>query len=479
MRSHLFSTDAIVVGSGPNGLAAAIELARAGHSVTLLEGAEQIGGGVRSAALTLPGFVHDICSAIYPVGVASPFFKTLPLAEHGLEWIHPPAPLAHPLDDGSAVMLERSVRQTAVNLGEDARAYLQLMAPLVDAWPQLAEEILAPLHIPRHPLLLARFARHALRSAEALGRARFSGRRARALLAGLAAHSFLPLDRTASAAVGLVLGLLGHAVGWPLPRGGAGRLAGALAACLQSLGGRIETASPVRSLDELPRTRTILLDVTPRQLLQLAGDRLDNIYRRRLAGYRYGPGVFKVDWALAAAIPWQAADCARAGTVHLGGTLEEISAAEHQVWAGSHPQRPFVLLAQQSLFDELRAPTGRHTGWAYCHVPNGSDVDMTEAIERQVERFAPGFRELILARSTRTAAGYQRYNPNCIGGDINGGVQDLRQIFARPVFKADPYATGLKGVFLCSSSTPPGGGVHGMCGYHAARSALGYLSDQP
>ena len=468
----LSKSDAIVVGSGPNGLAAAIELARAGLSVTLLEGADTIGGGARSAELTLPGFVHDVCSAIYPLGIGSPFFSTLPLTDHGLEWIHPPAPLAHPLDDGTAVMLERSPQETGMHLGEDSVAYRELMGPLVEEWPKLAGEILAPPHIPGHPLLLARFARHGVRSAQALAEGRFTGRRARALLAGLAAHSFLPLDQPPSAAVGLVLGLLGHAVGWPVSRGGAARLSGALAAYFESLGGRIETSAPVRSLDELPQARPILLDVTPRQLIQIAGDRLGSRYRKQLQSYRYGPGVFKVDWALSGPIPWRSADCARAGTVHLGGALEEIALGEKEVWRGRHPEKPFVLLAQQSLFDSSRAPDGKHTGWAYCHVPNGSTVDMTEAIEGQVERFAPGFRELILARSTRTAAEYQRYNPNFIGGDINGGVQDLAQILGRPVLKSDPYATDLEGVYLCSSSTPPGGGVHGMCGYHAARSAL-------
>jgi phytoene dehydrogenase-like protein len=472
MTSPLSPTDAIVVGSGPNGLAAAIELARSGLTVTLVEGEEQIGGGVRSAALTLPGFVHDVCSAVYPLGVASPFFVTLPLSEHGLEWIHPPAPLAHPLDDGTAALLERSLPETASSLGEDGASWRMLLQPLVEEWPQLASEILAPPHLPRHPLLLARFARHALHSAQGLAEAQFRGPRARALLAGLAAHSFLPLDRPASAAVGLVLGLLGHAVGWPIPRGGAGNLSAALASCFQSLGGRIETATPVHSLDELPAARTVLLDVTPRQLVEIAGDRLGPRYRRRLQSYRYGPGVFKIDWALAGPIPWRAPECARAATVHLGGTLEEIAASEQEVWRGRHPLRPFVLLAQPSLFDPTRAPAGRHTGWAYCHVTNGSTADMTEAIERQVERFAPGFRDLILARHTRTAAGYELYNPNCIGGDINGGVQDLRQIFARPVPGPCPYATGNEGLFLCSSSTPPGGGVHGMCGYHAARAAL-------
>jgi phytoene dehydrogenase-like protein len=346
------------------------------------------------------------------------------------------------------------------------------MRPLVDGWPQLGGEILAPPHVPRHPLLLARFARHAVRSAESLANSRFTCQRTRALLAGMAAHSFLPLDRPASAAVGLVLGLLGHAVGWPVPRGGAGRISGALEAYFLSLGGRVETGTPVRSLDQLPQTRAVLLDLTPRQLLRIAGDRLNGNYRKRLKRYRYGPGVYKIDWALSGPIPWKSVDCARAGTVHIGGTLEEIAVAEREIWRGGHPERPFVLLAQQSLFDPSRAPDGMHTGWAYCHVPSGSTVDMTEAIERQVERFAPGFRDLILGRCTRTAAEYQLYNPNFIGGDINGGVQDLAQILGRPVLKPDPYATGLDGVYLCSSSTPPSGGVHGMCGYHAARSAL-------
>jgi len=466
------SSDAIVVGAGPNGLAATIELARAGLSVTLLEGEEEIGGGARTAELTLPGFLHDVCSAIYPMGIGSPFFNSLPLSEHGLEWIHPEAPVAHPLDDGSAIMLERSLSDTADGLGEDAAAWRNLMKPLVESWPELAEDILGPPGIPRHPFILARFARNALRSAESLARDLFRDRRARALFAGLAAHSFLPLDKPGSAAIGLVLGLTGHAVGWPVAKGGAGRITRALAAHLKFLGGTIETRRTIRSLEEIPDARVVLLDVTPKQLLEMAGEHLPPLYRRRLRHYRYGPGAFKVDWALSGPIPWRAVDCARAGTAHLGGEMEEISAGEKAVWQGRHPERPFVLLGQQSLFDPLRARVGCHTGWAYCHVPNGSKVDMTETIEDQVERFAPGFRELILARHTRTAAAYEDYNPNFIGGDIVGGVQDLGQIFARPVFKAVPYDTGTPGLFLCSSSTPPGGGVHGMCGYHAACAAL-------
>lgn len=468
---------AVVVGSGPNGLAAAIEIARrSALPVTLIEGAERIGGGMRSAELTLPGFVHDICSAIHPLGVGSPFFSSLPLADYGLRWIHPPAPLAHPFDDGTAALLERSVDATGATLGEDAGAYERLMAPLVADWPQLAEEILSPPHLPRHPVMLARFGMPALRSAAGLARQIFRGQRARALFAGLAAHSLLPLERPVSAAFGLVLGLAGHAAGWPLPEGGAQRLADALATCLEHLGGEIVTGRPIASLEEVAGARLVLLDVTPRQLLEMAGPRLGALYRRHLGRFRYGSGVFKIDWALNGPIPWRAPACARAGTVHLGGTLEEIAAGERAIWQGRHPAKPFVLLAQQSLFDPSRAPAGKHTGWAYCHVPNGSRFDMTERIESQVERFAPGFRSLILARHVRCAAELEVYNPNFIGGDINGGVQDLGQLFTRPVLRPNPYATGVPGLFLCSASTPPGGGVHGMCGYHAARAALRALS---
>lgn len=469
------ATEAIVVGAGPNGLAAAIEMARAGWPVTVVEGSETLGGGARSAALTLPGFVHDVCSAIHPLAAGSPFFRELSLERHGLVWIDPPTPLAHPFDDGTAALLERDLRATGESLGEDGSAWAAMFGPLAEEWERLAPEILAPPHLPRHPLVLARFGLSALRSATRLA-GRFRGEPARALFAGLAAHSFLPLEQPLSAAFALVLGAAGHALGWPIPRGGSQSLADALAACLRELGGSILTGRPVSSLEELPAGRIILLDVTPRQLLALAGGRLDNRYRQQLERYRYGPGVCKVDWALAGPIPWKAAECARAGTVHLGGTLAEIAAGERAVWQGEHPQRPFVLLAQQSLFDPSRAPAGKHTGWAYCHVPNGSTVDMAERIEAQVERFAPGFRALLLARHVRTAAGYEGYNPNCIGGDINGGVQDLRQLFARPILRKVPYATGVPGLFLCSSSTPPGGGVHGMCGYHAAKAALKGLS---
>lgn len=463
--------DAVVVGSGPNGLAAAITLARAGRSVLVLERAETAGGGVRSAALTVPGFVHDVCSAIHPLAVASPFLADLPLAEHGLELVQPQAPVAHPLDDGTAVMLERSLEATAEGLGRDGGEYLRLMTPLVDGADRLVPFLLRPRPVPRHPYVAARFAVVALRSALGLVQ-RFGSDRARALFAGLAGHSMQPLDRKPTASFGLVLGLLGHAHGWPLVRGGSQRLADALASYLTSLGGTIETGREVASIDELPTDTTILLDVTPRQLISLAGHRFRARYLSALRRFRYGPGVFKVDYALAGPVPWRAPEAARAGTVHLGGTFDEIAASERAVWNGETPERPFILAAQQSLFDATRAPAGAHTLWAYCHVPNGSTVDMTERIETQIERFAPGFRERVVARSTRGPAEIERHNPNYVGGDINGGVQDLRQLYTRPVVRLDPYSTPLEGVYLCSSSTPPGGGVHGMCGYWAAKEAL-------
>jgi phytoene dehydrogenase-like protein len=469
---ELANDAAVVVGSGPNGLAAGIALAEAGRSVTVLEGADRLGGGCRSEELTLPGFVHDTCSTVHSLALASPFLSTLPLAEHGLELVHPSAPLAHPLDDGSAVMLERSVDETARGLGADAAAYRRLFGPLVLSAEELFGQILGPLRPPRHPLVMARFGAGALRSASGLARSRFTGERARALFAGCAAHSMLSLTTPASAAFGMVLAVTAHRVGWPVARGGSQRLVDALASHLRSLGGEIQTARWVESLDEVEAHTPVLLDVTPRQLLRLAGARLPAGYGRRLGRYRYGPGVFKLDWALEAPIPWSAAEVLRAGTVHLAGTLDEIVASEEAAVRGRHADRPFVLLVQPTLFDPTRAPDGRHTAWAYCHVPQGSTRDMAEAIESQVERFAPGFRDLILGRSVMDSAEVERRNPNYVGGDINGGVQDLRQLFTRPVPRLDPYSTPLRGLYLCSSSTPPGGGVHGMCGYHAARSAL-------
>ena len=438
----------------------------------VVEAGETIGGGARSAELTIPGFLHDVCSAIYPLGVGSPFFSSLPLEDHGLEWVHPDVPMAHPFDDGTAAVLERSVDATAYGLDRDTAAYYKLMAPLVADWGDLVVGLLAPFRMPRHPFVMARFGLQAIRSARGLARGTFKGERARALFAGLGAHSMMPLERPMTAAFGLVLGISGHAVGWPVARGGAQKISEALASYLKSLGGEIVTGAPVESIDELPDARAVLFDVTPRQLLRIAGSRLPDGYGRRLRGYRYGAGVFKVDWALDGPVPWKAPECAGAGTVHVGGTLDEVAAAERAAWDGEHPERPYVLVAQQSLFDSSRAPEGKHTLWAYCHVPNGSTYDMTERIEGQIERFAPGFRDLVLARSAKGPGEMEEYNPNYVGGDINGGVQDWRQHFTRPVLRLVPYSTPAKGLYICSSSTPPGGGVHGMCGYFAARAAL-------
>lgn len=473
MITQRADVDAAVVGSGPNGLSAAIALARAGHRVRVHEAEPTIGGGARSAALTLPGFVHDICSAIHPLGVGSPFFNELPLAAHGLEWIHPGIPVAHPLDDGTAVELRRSVDETADGLGVDARAYRRLVAPLARHWDALLEDALRPaLHIPRHPLLVARFAPVALSSAKLLANRVFRGPRARALLAGLAAHSFLPLDAAFSASFGLMLAASGHTVGWPMPRGGSQRIADALASYLRSLGGEIVTGDRVARIADLGNARAILFDTTPRALERIAGDRLPGRYRRALSRYRYGPGVFKLDYALSGPVPWRAEACTRAGTVHLGGTFGEIAAGERAVSRGEHPERPFVLVAQQSLFDPVRAPAGQHTLWAYCHVPNGSTVDMTARIEAQLERFAPGFGAQVLARSVQNTRDVESHNANYIGGDVAAGSHAGFQLLARPVWSPDPYATPARDIYLCSAATPPGGGVHGMCGANAARSAL-------
>lgn len=464
--------DAVVIGSGPNGLAAAITIARHQRSVLVLEAAATIGGGARSTELTLPGFVHDVCSAIHPMAVASSFFRSVPLADHGLSWIHPPLPLAHPLDDGTAAVLARSIAETSQSLGPDAAAYTRHVGPLVAGAERLFADALGPLRFPRHPITMLRFGIQALRSASGLAKGWFQGQHARALIAGLAGHSVLPLDQGLSAAVALMLGIAGHSVGWPMPRGGSQSISDALASYLRTLGGELVTDCRVESFAQLPLARAYLFDTAPRNLARICEDVLPNGFRRALTRFRHGPGVFKLDWALAHPIPWKAKACRQAGTIHVGGTLEEIAISERQVWHAEHPPKPYVLVAQQSLFDDTRAPAGKHVGWGYCHVPAGSTVDMTAAIEQQIERFAPGFGDCIPARNRITTATLEQGNANCIGGDVSGGVMDLRQLFTRPTARLVPYSTPMPNIFLCSASTPPGGGVHGMCGFFAAQSAL-------
>ncbi len=462
--------DAVVVGSGPNGLAAGIFLQQKGLSVLIIEGKDTIGGGLRSAELTLPGFTHDICSAIHPLALGSPFFKTLPLHEHGLQYGFPTLAAAHPFDDGTAAVLHKTAAQTAQALGVDGQAYLDLMQPLVEDWPLLAPDVLGPLKFPKHPLLMAKFGLNALTSASYLVK-KFKQKEARGLWAGMAAHSIQPLSNLTTSAIGLVLMAAGHLGGWPIPMGGSQKIANALAAYFESLGGKIQTGKPINSLKQLPSANALLFDITPRQLLKLGGINFSALYKWQLQNYRYGMGVFKMDWALDGPIPFTAHECQQGGTIHLGNTFEEIAAGEAQIWNGGHPDKPYVLVAQQSLFDPSRAPEGKHTAWAYCHVPFGSTRDMTAAIENQVERFAPGFKDRILAKHTMNTAQIEKYNPNYVGGDINGGVIDITQLYTRPALRPSPYRTSVKGVYICSSSTPPGGGVHGMCGYHAASRA--------
>jgi phytoene dehydrogenase-like protein len=462
--------DVVVVGAGPNGLAAAITVAQAGKSVALIEANNRVGGGVCSAEVTLSGFVHDLCSSVYPLAIGSPFFRELPLAQHGLEWIQSPAALAHPLDDGTALIVERSVDATAAKLGDDAVVYRKLMAPLAVQWESLSLDILAPPRWPRDPVQLARFGFSAIQPARRFAERNLNLDRTRTLFAGLAAHSMLPLEYWGSTAFGLVLGATAHALGWPIVRGGAQQLADALAAHLRVLGGDIFLNHPVETLAELPSSRSVICDVTPRQLLKIARQQLPRRYRDQLKKFRYGMGAFKIDWALSAAVPWRAPECRNAATVHLGASLPEIAASERMAWRGFHSDRPFVLLVQPSLFDPSRAPSGKHTLWAYCHVPNGSTFDMTQRIEAQIERFAPGFRDTILGRCSAPPAELERRNANLVGGDINGGAPILSQLFLRPTRRL--YATPARGLYLCSSSTPPGGGVHGMCGYFAAQQVL-------
>lgn len=470
--------DAVVVGSGPNGLAGAITLAHAELSVLVLEANSTIGGGARSSELTLPGFVHDVCSAVHPLAAGSPFFKTLPLGQFGLDWIQPEIPLAHPLDDGSAACLQRDVDLTADSLGNDARGYRNMMKPLTRDWEKLSAEFLQPmLHLPRHPFALGRFGVPAMCPATWLTKLLFKNEPARALFAGIAAHSFLPLESWVSSAFALVLGTAGHAVGWPIPRGGSQSIANALMKYFLELGGKIDINSRIENLDQLPKSRVTLFDSTAWEFARIAGDRLPSGYCRRLKSFRHAPGIFKIDYALSSPIPWKAKACRRAGTIHLGGTIAEIADAERDIVRGKVPERPFMLVAQQSLFDQTRAPGGQHTLWAYCHVPFDCRIDMSERIESEIERFAPGFRDCILARHKMSAPDLEKSNPNLTGGDINGGAANLWQLIARPILSPTPYRTPLRGVYLCSSSTPPGGGVHGMCGYHAARAALRDMFD--
>lgn len=471
-RSTTNQYDAIVVGSGPNGLSAAIRLALEGLSVKIFERESTIGGGTRTLELTEPGFHHDICSAIHPMAISSPFFRKLPLSNHGLNWIQPRYPLAHPLDGESAVILHRDIRKMEEEVSVDFTGYQKLMAPLSNHWEGLTTDLLAPLRMPTHPIRMASFGLNAVQPALQLTERKFKHHRAKALFGGLAAHSIMALDKPVTSAIGLVLGAAGHATGWPLPRGGSQSIADALASYFKQLGGEIETGIRITRLGMLPEAKAVLFDLTPKQVNKIAGDRFPDSYRNKLNRYRYGAGVFKVDYILKEPVPWTDNRCKEAGTVHVGGSLKEIAKSEQAMSQNHHPSKPYVLIAQQSLFDDSRTPDNRHTLWAYCHVPNNSNQDMTRPIEDQIERFAPGFRDVIEVRSTKTARSMETYNPNYIGGDINGGVQDFRQLFSRPASWLNPYSTPAEGIYFCSSSSPPGGGVHGMCGFHAAESAL-------
>ncbi|NBC26881.1 MAG: NAD(P)-binding protein [Bacteroidetes bacterium] len=468
---HSTEYDAVIVGSGPNGLAAGIRLALEGLRVKIFEASDTVGGGMRTKELMQPGFRHDICSAIHPMAASSPFMSRLPLGEFGLEWIRPEYPLAHPMDDGPAAILQHDITATAEAFGADADAYRSVMEPIVHHWKELTNDFLGPLTFPYHPLLMARFGLNAIKSAGRFQR-RYQTDLAKALFGGIAAHSILDLDEPITTAIGLVLGAAGHAVGWPLPRGGSQMIADSMAAYFESLGGEIETGTEVKSLNQLPAHTCVLFDLTPRQVVDIAGEQLPDNYKKRLEKFRYGAGVFKVDYILTEPVPWNDSRCQKAGTVHLGGTFDEISVSEKQMANGHHPDKPYVLVAQQSLFDDSRTPDDRHTLWAYCHVPSGSERNMTKEIEDQIERFAPGFRDTVEQRHTMTTSQFEAYNANYFGGDINGGRQDIWQLFTRPLHLVHPYATPAKGLYICSASTPPGGGVHGMCGYHAAMLAL-------
>jgi phytoene dehydrogenase-like protein len=474
--SAAYEYDAVVVGAGPNGLAAAIRIAQDGFSTLLLERSTEVGGACRTEELTLPGFRHDIGSGVHPLALGSPFFSSLPLEKYGLTWCQPEIPVAHPINQTEIATLRRSINETGISLGRDAKAYQRLFEPIVSRWQALLDEFLQPIiHFPRYPMQMARFGNLALTSIDHLIRNRFSREPAKALLAGLAAHSFLSLTDTGSSAFALILGMLGHAIGWPIPRGGAQAIAQALSRHFQVLGGQIQTDVSVMTLRQLPESRVVLFDVTPRQLVQILGGLLPSGYRRKLEQFKYGPGIFKIDYALDGPIPWLHSDCQRAGTVHLGGTFAEIAQAEYQVARGKHAEHPFLLLSQPTVVDATRAPVNRHVAWVYGHVPNGSSWDMTKSFEKQIGRFAPEFKDRVLTSHVSSSAELERDNPNLIGGSITGGANNLWQLIARPILSSTPYRTPLRGIYLCSSSTPPGGGVHGMCGFHAANAALNDL----
>lgn len=464
--------DAVIIGSGPNGLSAGILLAQNGLSVKIIEAEKTIGGGTRTKELTEPGYLHDVCSAIHPTAAGSPFFNTLPLHKFGLEWIHPKYPVAHPLDDGEAVLISKSIQETIDRLGGDGKNYKDLFNTFVENWSDLSQEVFGSLRSTSHPFLMARFGWYAMYSAKLLGTSIFNTPEAKAYFAGLAAHSFLPLDKAFSASFGLVLGASVHSVGWPLAKGGSSSISDALASYFESLGGEIETERRVTDIRELPPAKAILFDLTPKQIVKIAASKLPAGYQNQLRSYTYGPGVFKIDYALSEPVPWLNEECKQAGTLHLGASFEELALSEKLIWENKHSEKPYVLIAQPSPFDATRAPSGKHVLWAYCHVPHGSTKDMTIELENQIERFAPGFRDIIIAKHTMNTADFERYNANYIGGDINGGAQFMKQILARPVLRWDPYKMPAKGLYICSSSTPPGGGVHGMSGYNAAKSAL-------
>ncbi|MGN6295346.1 MAG: phytoene desaturase family protein [Ginsengibacter sp.] len=464
--------DAVVVGSGPNGFAAAITLQRAGISVLLVEEKEIVGGGVRSAELTLPGFIHDVCSTVYPLGEDSPVFKSLNLSQFGVQYLKPPYALAHPFDDGSSVAVSTSIYETAVQLGKDAKNYEKIFLPLVMQWPSIRSAFLGPLYLGAFSKNNLKFAIQAINSGRHFAQHHFETAKAQALFSGMAAHSILPLNKLSTASIGIVLNTVAHINGWPLPKGGAQKITYALAASFESYGGEIQKGFKISSLQQLPQTKAVLLDVTPAQLLRIAGDQFSKLYEWQLRNYQYGAGVFKIDWALSQPVPFTDKKCRAAATIHIGGSLQEICDSENAISKNQIPDKPFVLFVQPGVVDSSRAPAGKQTAWAYCHVPNGSTKDMTEAIENQVERFAPGFKDCILARHVMNTHDIQDYNSNYMGGDINGGAATITQIFTRPAIRLSPYKTPAKGIYLCSSSTPPGGGVHGICGYYAARAAL-------